>query len=79
MLGEVVPVAARIDRIDALSAHADRSELVRWTGTLGTRDPRRVFVTHGEPESAESIAALYRETHGWDVRVPDHEEVAPLF
>ena len=79
MLGEMVPVRAFIDKIDALLAHADRSELVRWTDTLGARKPRRVFVTHGEPEAAESIAALYRQTHGWDVRVPDQLEIAPLF
>ncbi len=78
MFGELVPVRAQIERIDALSAHADRSELVRWTNTLA-KPPRRVFVTHGEPEAAESIAALYRSTHGWDVRVPDQLETAPLF
>lgn len=79
MLGEIVEVRATIDRIDSLSAHADRSELVRWTGTLGKRAPRRTFVTHGEPEAAESIAALYREKRGWDVVVPNHLEKAALF
>jgi metallo-beta-lactamase family protein len=79
MHGEEVAVKAFIDRIDALSAHADRSELVRWTDTLGKKAPRRVFVTHGEPESSESIAALWRERHGWDVRVPAHREKAALF
>lgn len=79
MLGEVVEVRATIDRIDALSAHADRSELVRWTSTLGKKAPRRTFVTHGELSAAESIAALYREQHGWDVVVPDHMEKAKLF
>jgi metallo-beta-lactamase family protein len=79
MHGEEVPVKAFIDRIDALSAHADRSELVRWTDTMAKKPPRRVFVTHGEPESSESIAALWRERHGWDVRVPAHREKAALF
>ena len=77
--GEIIDVKASIDHIDALSAHADRSELVRWTDTMGKRAPRRVFITHGEPESAESIAALYRERHGWDVRVPAHLEKAALY
>ncbi len=79
MLGDVVTVRATIDKIDALSAHADRSELVRWTSTLGGRAPRRTFVTHGEPEAAESIAQVYRDRHGWDVVVPDHLEKAKLF
>ncbi len=79
MLGEEVPVRAQIVKIDALSAHADRSELARWTATIGAKPPRRTFVTHGEPEAAESIAQLHRDQRGWDVRVPAHLEKAPLF
>ena len=79
MLGEDVEVKAHIARIDALSAHADRSELLRWTATAGPQAPRRTYVVHGEPEASESIARLHREQRGWDVRVPDHLEHAPLF
>jgi metallo-beta-lactamase family protein len=79
MLGEEVPVRATIAKIDALSAHADRSELARWTATAGPKAPRRTFVTHGEPEAAESLAQLLRDQRGWDLRVPDHLETAPLF
>ena len=74
----MVPVRARIRSISSLSAHADADELTIWASEAAT-PPRRVFVTHGEPEAAESIAALYREKHGWDVRVPDQAEIAPLF
>ena len=79
MLGQEVEVRARIEKIDALSAHADRSELLRWTGTVGARAPRRTFLVHGEPEAAESLAALHRQERGWDVRVPAHLEKAELF
>jgi metallo-beta-lactamase family protein len=79
MFGEMVPVRAEIRRIDALSAHADRSELVRWSGALGRPGPKRVFLTHGEPESAESLAALLRQTYGWTVSVPNPLEKAELF
>ena len=79
MFGEMVPVRAAIEQIDALSAHADRSELVKWSGKLGKPGPGRVFLTHGEPESAESLAALLRETYGWTVHVPNPMEKAELF
>jgi metallo-beta-lactamase family protein len=79
MFGEEIPVRATIARIDALSAHADRSELLRWTGTLGAKAPRRTFVTHGEPEAAESFAQAHRDERGWDMRVPAHLEKAPIF
>ena len=79
MFGAMVPVRAAIEQIDALSAHADRSELVRWSGKLGRPGPGRVFLNHGEPESAESLAALLRQTYGWTVRVPNPMEKAELF
>jgi metallo-beta-lactamase family protein len=79
MLGEVVEVRATIDRIDSLSAHADRSELVQWTGTFDGHRPRRVYLTHGEPEAAESLAALLRREHGLDTHVPNHLEKVGLF
>jgi metallo-beta-lactamase family protein len=78
MFGEEVPVRARIVRLDSLSAHADRSELARWTATAGPKPPRRMFVTHGEPEAAESMAQLHRDERGWNVTVPDHLEQVPL-
>ena len=79
MFGEEIPVRATIAKIDALSAHADRSELLRWTATIGAKAPRRTFVTHGEPEAAESFAQLHRDERGWDMRVPGHLEKATIF
>lgn len=77
--GQMIPVKAQIRQIDALSAHADRSELVRWAGTFAPHAPSRVFLTHGEPEASESIAALLHETYGWETRVPNPLEKAGLF
>src|SRR5438874_2583959 len=34
LLGEEVPVRARIEVLHALSAHADRPEIERWVGTF---------------------------------------------
>ena len=79
MFGEMVPVRAQIERIDALSAHADRSELVRWAGTFGKPAPSRVFLTHGEPEASESMAALLKQTYGWNTSVPGPLETAGMF
>ena len=79
MFGEEIPVKAKIAKIDALSAHADRSELLRWTATAGAKAPRRTFLVHGEPEAAEALARVHREERGWDAHVPDHLERATLF
>ncbi len=54
VLGDQVPVRARVARIGGFSAHADRDELLRWASAL-KRPPRGVFVVHGEPEVAEGF------------------------
>ena len=51
----------------ALSAHADRNELLGWIGALPAA-PRRVFVTHGEPVAADALRQAIEERHGWPCR-----------
>ena len=46
MFGEYVPVRAKVENLEMLSAHADCDELMRWLKTAKT-PPKTVFVTHG--------------------------------
>jgi metallo-beta-lactamase family protein len=62
--GKEVPVRAAVHDLPMLSAHADREELLRWAGSLGT-PPRRVFLTHGEDPARKALAASLRELPGW--------------
>jgi metallo-beta-lactamase family protein len=66
--GHDVRVRAVIEKVSGLSCHADRGELLKWLKPL--TDPRRVFLTHGEPEPAHAFAAQLRETRGWTCHVP---------
>ena len=56
IFGHQVPVDAHIDVIDALSAHADRSELLDWVAGM-RRPPRKVYLVHGEPGAAAALAS----------------------
>jgi metallo-beta-lactamase family protein len=73
ILGENYPVKARIVQIQGFSAHADRDELLHWLSTL-PKPPRKLFVIHGEAESARSFGRYVHEKTGWDVAVPDYRE-----
>jgi metallo-beta-lactamase family protein len=75
--GNFVPVRARISRIDAMSAHADRGEIVRWLGTL-PKAPGRVFLVHGEPGPMDSLKATLAQRLGWQAETPAHGEVVSL-
>jgi metallo-beta-lactamase family protein len=68
MHGRQVPVKAAVVGMSSLSGHAGRGELLRWLRDLPA--PRRVFLTHGEKSSSESLAEELRATRGWDVTVP---------
>jgi metallo-beta-lactamase family protein len=69
IFGEMVPVKARVERITGFSAHADRSELLRWAGALAS-PPRRAFVIHGEPATAQRFAETLQKEKGWSAMVP---------
>jgi len=69
IFGESIPVRARVAVINGLSAHADASELMDWV-RAAPRQPKRVFVVHGEPRPAETFAGRIREELGWQVSVP---------
>jgi metallo-beta-lactamase family protein len=67
------PVKAKITQIHGFSAHADRGELLKWVSHL-ERAPRRVFVTHGEPEAATAFAELLNREKGWDTFTPEFKD-----
>jgi metallo-beta-lactamase family protein len=75
--GEQVPVRAELTHLDALSAHADRDELLAWAGALPA-PPRRVFVTHGEPVAADALRQALEERHRWPCTVPEYRDSVVL-
>jgi metallo-beta-lactamase family protein len=71
--GMMVNVAARIARIDSMSAHADSREILRWLDTF-KRPPEQVFLVHGEPPAQEALREAIASAKGWTVHVPQHGE-----
>ncbi|MGE0606054.1 MAG: MBL fold metallo-hydrolase RNA specificity domain-containing protein [Pirellulales bacterium] len=76
MHGQDIPVRCAVVTMSSLSGHAGRSELLRWLAPL--ESPKRVFLTHGEIKSANSLAEELRTTRGWDVVVPKLYESVEL-
>jgi len=77
ILGQEYPVNARIARINGFSAHADKEELFEWLSGL-KKPPRKLFVVHGESESANKFGNYIREKTGWDVAVPAYQDEVVL-
>jgi metallo-beta-lactamase family protein len=72
-----VPVLAEVTQLHGLSGHADADELLRWLSSIET-PPRQAFVTHGEDEAAEALAARLARERRWSTHVPRLGETVPL-
>jgi len=64
ILGDDIPVRARIHTINGFSAHADQAELLKWHGHTGAA---RTFLTHGEEGAMQAFASRLGKTQ---VRMP---------
>jgi len=75
--GEMIPVQARIEHVESMSAHADANEILRWLGGF-TRAPRRTFIVHGEVAAMQALAQSIHARLGWDTYTPRHLEKVDL-
>jgi metallo-beta-lactamase family protein len=75
--GQIVPVHARIEKIDSMSAHADSEEILRWLGGFRSA-PRMTYLVHGEPVAMQSLQALIKARLGWETMMPEHGETVEL-
>ena len=71
--GEWIPVAARIERVDSMSAHADANEIMHWLGGF-TAPPKQTFIVHGEPAAQDALGARIQAELGWSHKAPAHQE-----
>ena len=56
IFGDQMPVRARVVELGQLSAHAGKSELLRWLSGFKT-PPKQTFLVHGEPVALEALRA----------------------
>jgi metallo-beta-lactamase family protein len=77
LLGRPYPVAARIERIDSMSAHADSGEILRWLSNF-TRAPRMTYLVHGEPVALTALAAKIGDTVRWPVHIAGYQQRVDL-
>lgn len=73
IFGQEVPVKATVLSTDALSAHADRDEILRWLGGFRT-PPAMTYTVHGEPDAARALAERITKTLGWRARPAESGE-----
>jgi metallo-beta-lactamase family protein len=73
IFGQFVPVQARIERLNAMSAHADATEILRWLRSFPLA-PGITYLVHGEPPAQQALKARIEQELGWKVHIPAYGE-----
>jgi metallo-beta-lactamase family protein len=73
IFGKTYKVRAHIKELNTFSAHADYNEILEWLGHFES-PIKKVFITHGELESAISLKAKIEDRFKWPVVIPQYEQ-----
>jgi metallo-beta-lactamase family protein len=77
IFGQQVAVRAEIVEMGQLSAHAGKSELLRWLGGLPAA-PKQTYLTHGEPQAAQALQGAIQEKFKWKAAVARYRDTVDL-
>lgn len=68
LFGETIKVAAEIKQLPGISGHADLNGLTDWVDHI--KNVQRVFVVHGESDTADAFTAHLRNKLGLEAYAP---------
>lgn len=71
MFGQMVPIQSEVIQMENMSAHADYTEILAWLAHLKNA-PRKIFITHGEKESSESLKVKIEQKFHWNCVIPNY-------
>jgi metallo-beta-lactamase family protein len=77
LFGQQVPVSAEIVELGQFSAHAGKSELLRWLSGMPAA-PVRTYLTHGEPKAAQALQAAIQYKFKWQAAVARYLDTIDL-
>nr|WP_319776043.1 MBL fold metallo-hydrolase [uncultured Sphaerochaeta sp.] len=69
IFGEQIDVRCEVNELHGISGHADQEGLVKWL-TSFQKEPRRVFIVHGDKEVAPWFASYVSRTLGIKAYAP---------
>lgn len=71
ILGRTLPLRARVEVLNGLSAHADAEDFAWWFGALQkSGGVGRVFLVHGEAKAAQALAKIAADAADEGVTIP---------
>ncbi|MGP0073054.1 MAG: MBL fold metallo-hydrolase RNA specificity domain-containing protein [Bryobacteraceae bacterium] len=70
IFGEPMRLRAEVQKLDALSGHADREEMLAWMKPIAS-GLKKVFLVHGEAEQQAAFVTAIRDRYGLDAVAPE--------
>jgi metallo-beta-lactamase family protein len=77
LYGQEVPVNAEIVELGQFSAHAGKTELLRWL-TGFPAPPKQTYLVHGEPAAAQALKTSIEQQFKWNVSVARYLDTVNL-
>jgi metallo-beta-lactamase family protein len=77
LYGKYYSVKAKIENVEGLSAHADQKGLIDWMSQL-KKKPEKIFIVHGEAQSADALRVKIKDVYGWDGVIPSLNEIIKI-
>ena len=74
IMGDEYDVRARVEQINAFSAHADYDECTKWLKTIDTSRLKKIFMVHGEKDAQEYFKRHLEKNGFPDVQIVKYGE-----
>lgn len=80
ILGDEIPLKARVEELHGYSAHGDRTDLIEWLdavkagGIKARREIQRVHLVHGEVEAQDAMVSALQE-RGYTTDAPEPGDI----
>lgn len=55
LMGDEIPIRAKVEVVDAFSGHADNKELIDWIKGVNLSAQGKVYIVHSEPDRAQAF------------------------
>lgn len=78
ILGDMYYVNAKVEQINAFSAHADYTEMTDWLKTIDTSRLKNIFLVHGEKEAQEFFTDYLHQNGFPNVTTVKYDETYDL-
>lgn len=78
ILGDMYHVNAKVEQINAFSAHADYTEMTDWLKTIDTSRLKNIFLVHGEKKAQEFFTDYLHQNGFSNVTTVKYDETYDL-